>query len=303
VNLRFLETFIWVAKLRSFSLTATKLNTTQANVSARISSLERDLGVRLLDRNGREVSLTAQGKYALDSAEELVRVATEFKQNISRQESIRGNIRIGITDTIALSILPSIIDCLHTCYPTVTVELTADTSLNLSKKLLGNQIEVAFMMGPVIGSNIINKELITLACVWVASPSLSLPEGPIDVLSLANYPILSFPPDSIPYEYMRSYFRRDIFKKIAISTSNSVTTILSLAAHSMGIAALPAVLVQKELAAGNLRRINVTQHFPPLLFHTTYIDAPDSMLPPIVANIACDVAAKYCKDQRSEYAW
>ena len=303
MNLRFLETFIWVAKLRSFSLAATKLNTTQANVSARISSLERDLGVRLFERNGREVSLTAQGKYALDSADELVRVATEFQKKVSGQEAIRGNVRIGITDTIALSILPLLIERLRTSYPNVTVELTADTSLNLSKKLLDNQIEMGFLMGPVLGCGIVNKELINLASVWVASPDFELPEGQIDVAALTKFPILSFPSDSKPYESMRGYFRRDIFKGIAISTSNSVTTILSLVTNGMGIAALPAVLVQEQLAAKKLRSIDVVQHFPPLLFHVSYFDAPELMLPPIIANMACEVAAKYCKGQNSHYAW
>ena len=43
MNLRFLETFVWVARLKSFRLTAEKLFTTQASVSSRIAALEADL--------------------------------------------------------------------------------------------------------------------------------------------------------------------------------------------------------------------------------------------------------------------
>lgn len=53
MNLRFLETFVWVARLKSFRLTAEKLFTTQASVSSRIAALEADLGVRLLLRDSR----------------------------------------------------------------------------------------------------------------------------------------------------------------------------------------------------------------------------------------------------------
>lgn len=53
MNLRFLETFVWVARLKSFRLTAEKLFTTQASVSSRIAALEADLGVKLLLRDSR----------------------------------------------------------------------------------------------------------------------------------------------------------------------------------------------------------------------------------------------------------
>src|SRR4051794_36876028 len=82
LNLRFLETFVWVAKLKSFSLAAEKLHTTQAAVSHRIASLERELGVRLLERNVRDVSLTPHGVDAFVRAERLVQLAAEFKHRL-----------------------------------------------------------------------------------------------------------------------------------------------------------------------------------------------------------------------------
>jgi len=51
VNLKFLETFIWVAKLHSFSLAADKLHSTQAAISSRISVLEQELGSKLFKRD------------------------------------------------------------------------------------------------------------------------------------------------------------------------------------------------------------------------------------------------------------
>jgi DNA-binding transcriptional LysR family regulator len=53
LNLRFIETFVWVARLRSFTAAAEKLYTTQAAISARIATLEEDLGVKLFERETR----------------------------------------------------------------------------------------------------------------------------------------------------------------------------------------------------------------------------------------------------------
>jgi DNA-binding transcriptional LysR family regulator len=58
VDFKMLETFVWVANLRSFRGAAEKLNTTQPAISMRIAQLEEDLGVRLLERDRRLVSPT-----------------------------------------------------------------------------------------------------------------------------------------------------------------------------------------------------------------------------------------------------
>ena len=75
MNLRFLETFVWVARLKSFRLTAEKLFTTQASVSSRIAALEADLGVKLLLRDSRGVSLTPEGGKVLEYAERMLETA------------------------------------------------------------------------------------------------------------------------------------------------------------------------------------------------------------------------------------
>ena len=64
MNLRFIETFVLLAELRNFRMTAERLHTTQAAVSS-IASLEQEFGVRLFDRNQREVMLTSDGAKAL----------------------------------------------------------------------------------------------------------------------------------------------------------------------------------------------------------------------------------------------
>src|SRR5258707_1875315 len=77
MNLRFLETFVLLAELRNFRLTAERLYTTQAAVSSRIATLEQEFGVRLFDRGVREVTLTADGAKALVHAERMLRLMRE----------------------------------------------------------------------------------------------------------------------------------------------------------------------------------------------------------------------------------
>src|SRR5256885_944731 len=86
MNLRFLETFVLLAELRNFRLTAERLYTTQAAVSSRIATLEQEFGVRLFDRGVREVTLTADGAKALVHAERMLRLMREMREDMLRSE-------------------------------------------------------------------------------------------------------------------------------------------------------------------------------------------------------------------------
>ena len=61
-NLKQIEAFVWVADLQSFRRAAERLNTTQPNISARISSLEEALGTALMTRDAGSVRLTGKGQ-------------------------------------------------------------------------------------------------------------------------------------------------------------------------------------------------------------------------------------------------
>ena len=98
MNMRFVETFVWLAKLRNFRLTAEKLHNTQAAVSSRIATLEQELGVRLFDRGDREVTLTLEGGKALVYAERLVRTMHEMLGSLKDRALYTGVIRIGVID-------------------------------------------------------------------------------------------------------------------------------------------------------------------------------------------------------------
>lgn len=304
MNLRFLETFVWVARLKSFSLTAEKLHSTQAAVSHRIATLEKELGVRLFERDTREVRLTPQGVDALDYAERIVRLAAEFRQRLSDPKALRGTVRIGVIGSITYSWLPALIDRVSHAYPAVELQLDADTSIDVAAHLQESTIDLGLLMGPVEAPGITNLELCTYACVWVASPKLDIPEGPLEIAALAHFPILSFPRGSKPYQAMVSYFQRpdpDI-DEVRLHTA-SLSTLIRMAIDGIGIAAIPMAIIEGEIARGALRVLDVRQPFPPLSLHAAYPETETRPLPALIANMARDVAAEYCRRKGPTVAW
>jgi DNA-binding transcriptional LysR family regulator len=303
MNLTFLETFIWVAKLKSFTLAADRMHATQAAVSSRIASLERELGVKLFDREPREVRLTADGHFALERAERLVKQAQEFISEIAGEERLRGTVRIGVIDTISHSWLIDLIKRSNMLYPQINLELTADTSLRLTDGLIANELDVALMMGPLLRQDIVNVDLCTYSCRWVASPELNLHGRQLDVDDLAHFPIISFPKGAQPYEALRSYFHRQLETDTVLYATNSLATIIRMACDGIGVAALPSVVTWRERGRGELAELDVRQTFPPLSFHAVHVNSPNMMLPAAIANLAREVARDFCDRTDPSLAW
>jgi DNA-binding transcriptional LysR family regulator len=295
LNLKFLETFVWVARLRSFSLAAEKLCTTQAAVSNRIATLERDLGVRLFERDLRNVSLTPHGLRALPQAEAIVRMVGEFERAIGDASTLRGTVMIGAIDSIVYAWLPRLIERVKEAYPNVTIDLTVDTSINLARQIQDGQIDLGLIMGPVVAPHIRNIELCSFDCLWIAAPMLVLKPGRLRIADLSDYPVFAYSKGSQPHQaVLRAIEAADVDAgAVRVFNSNSLATITRLIRDGVGVAVLPQVVVQEYLEKGELRILDVDARLPPLHFHVAFADNPGNALPALIADMAVEVAAAF----------
>ena len=104
-----LETFLWVVTLGSFRGAAQKLNTTQPAISQRIAQLEREMGVKLLQRDRRAALPTPSGRQMMVYAEKLIGLRSEMLASIGDRSAMRGVLRLGVAETIVHTWLPQLI--------------------------------------------------------------------------------------------------------------------------------------------------------------------------------------------------
>jgi DNA-binding transcriptional LysR family regulator len=298
LNLKFLETFVWVARLRSFSLAAEKLCTTQAAVSNRIATLERDIGVRLFERDLRNVSLTPHGQRALPQAEAIVRMVGEFERTIGNANNLRGTVAIGANDSIVYAWLPRLIERVKETYPQVTIDLNVDTSINVARQIQDGQIDLGLIMGPVVAPHIRNIELCAFDCLWIASPKLALKTGRLCLADLVEYPIFAYSKGSQPHQaVLRAIEAAGLdHGAMRIFNSNSLATITRLIRDGVGVAVLPQVVVQEFLKNGELRVLDIDARLPALHFHVVFADNPGNTLPALIADMAVEIAAAFTLD-------
>ncbi len=122
ITLRQLRTFLSVAKARRFRLAAEQLHLTQPAVSRHVADLETQLGVRLLDRNTREVTLTEAGERLRGALERVLdELDAVLAQTRSESEGLRGTVRVAAGATPSAELMPR---CIARCaqdYPDLTL--------------------------------------------------------------------------------------------------------------------------------------------------------------------------------------
>jgi DNA-binding transcriptional LysR family regulator len=292
MNIRFLETFLWVARLRSFSAAAERLNTTQAAISSRIATLERDLGARLFDRDPRSVRLSPEGEKALARAETIVRMTHELREQIGDGHGLRGTITIGTIDTVVYTWLPHLLERLKARYPGVSLDLAVDTSIAVARQLQERHLDLALIVGPVHGSDLINIEIMRLDYGWFAAPKLDLPDRPCELSDVLAFPLIGYSKGSQPYHAtMRMLTQAGIdIESVRIFNTNSLATIIRLAVSGAGIAMVPKAVVHEQVARRELVEVSVKINVGPMPIHAVYAERPDNPLPAAVAAMAAEIA-------------
>lgn len=297
MNTRFLETFLWVARLRSFSAAADRLNTTQAAISNRIATLERDLGMRLFLRDTHAVHLTEDGEQALKTAEKIIQLTHQLRDQGGSGQSLKGTISIGTIDSIVYSWLSDLVAKVHSRYPFVSLDLEVDTSLAISRRLVDRQIDLAIVVGPVYGADLITLELGSLASGWFASPRLALGGRQLELAEVLSFPIFGYSKGSHPYHTMIGQLEGagiDV-DTVRIFNTNSIATNIRLAIDGIGVAVMPKVAAKDYVTRGELVEISVNLEMPLLLFHAAYLKRVDNPLPYAIAAMAREAAIDFKK--------
>ncbi len=144
LDLRRLEVFRSVATRRSFSAAALELSYTQSSVSESVSTLERELGVTLLDRTSRPVELTPAGAVVLAHAEELLGQAAAVQADLAALTSGEaGQLRLTGFYTAWSTFLPDAVAAFSRAHPGVHLGLDQDDPPAALRRLRAGEIDLA----------------------------------------------------------------------------------------------------------------------------------------------------------------
>lgn len=283
-----LRTFLWVARLGGFRKASDRLHLSQPAVSTRISNLEDELEAKLFERGPGDLVLTKKGQQLLGYAEQMLFVEEEIKQRVANPAETEGLFRLGASETIAQSWLPSFMQAFSARYPRVNVDLTVDISINLRAALLERRLDLAFLMGPVSEYSVKNIALPQFDLHWYKSSQL----GDVD---LSETPIISYSKQTRPYRELTSELARRIGPKTRVFSSASLSASLKMIAAGIAVGPHPRVLAVHHLAAKEVEEFDPGFVPPPLEFTASFLAEPRSFLVENSAEIAREVAVEWHK--------
>ncbi|MFD2371617.1 LysR family transcriptional regulator [Brevibacillus sp. GCM10020057] len=149
MDFRQIQYFIEVAKREHYTEAAHSLHVAQSALSRHIAILEKELGVPLFIREGRNVKLTNAGKMFLYHAELSLGEMEKAKKKIQEMlDPERGTIRVGFTSSLAANPLPAVISAFRARYPDIGFQLRQGAYLPLIDSVIKGELDIAFL-GPV----------------------------------------------------------------------------------------------------------------------------------------------------------
>lgn len=269
MNTRFLETLVWLTRLRSFSRTAEKLNTTQPAVSNRINKLEELLGVKLYDRSARQFELTPAGRRIIRLAEQIVDLSGELREASISDEAIDAKLRVGVIEIVTMSWLPDLVDMVGESFPKAVLEIGTGTTGQLLQQLRQDEMDLVIIVGPVNEPHTLSIPICNVALEWLAAPGKYDCTREIDVVDLSRMPVVLNGPGSSGYDMLIEYFRGygihnvpSHDRKLVIDCIYSLGTAMQVVRTGLGIMALPVFLFDEDLREGRVACMPVRQHPP-----------------------------------------
>lgn len=200
MELRQLRAFLQVAKSRHFGRAAAELKITQPALTQRIQALEREIGVQLLQRNAREVRLTAAGEVLLPYASSLVHVEDRALRDLADTAAGRaGRLRVGYLLHGDVGTQGKIVSEFRRRYPEVVVETNQASSTSNLRHLLAGAVDLAFI-GPLrVPTDVAVQQAGRRALMLALPQSHPLAQQlRIPVSSLLRVPIILWPAASNP---------------------------------------------------------------------------------------------------------
>lgn len=256
-----LRVFLRVADYEHMTRAALDLALTQPAVSRTINSLEREAGVPLFERQGRRIVLTDAGRTVQAYARRIIALERELEEALAALHDIEaGEVIICASKTTGVYLLPPIIAQFRTLHPHIALQLTIHNSHGVTEQILAWQADIGLVEGDIsaLPPELAVEVITTDELVLVVAPNhrwSSLERVTPEMLETNE--LLLREQGSGTREVIERAFHQQGVQVSPLLTVPENETIKQLVMRGMGAAILPALVVQREVVALDLRRVPI----------------------------------------------
>jgi DNA-binding transcriptional LysR family regulator len=262
MNLDYLRTYVEVTRLGSFSEVAKKLSITQPAVSFQIQKLERDLGVRLLDRGQKAVTMTEAGKRLLRFAQVVERERGSLMRDLDRlREEVTGSIVIGASTIPGEILIPPILGDFKALHPSVGARVEVSDSVTVMSRVLEGAYDVGFCGSAPEGRDLDQFKIAEDEIVLIVFPEHPFaPKGQVSFIELEGEHLILREETSGTQRTLES-----LLAKAGLSTASwspnlvlgTTQAVVSAVEAKVGIAFVSNLAIGKSLALGLVKEVAI----------------------------------------------
>ncbi len=292
MNLKHVEAFYWLCQLGTYQRVADRLNITQPAASARIRALESLIGKPLIDRSRADFALTERGVETLVLAERMLDLKNSMLDGSDGGDH-QARIRIAAVSLTVKTWMPMMLSAICQAFPGAPCDLISASDHQLARYMPTADIDLAFLSNAPPKMQISRLFTVNYEVRWIAHPDLvARCTDPMAVKDLSQFPVVHYPRTS-PLFPLTSELDSDVSS--GQHSSNSLGTLIWMLKQGLGIAAIPAVSVEEELAAGELQVVETVSVPRVLKVRCAYANMARKERVGQFLDIAYDSAQSFCQ--------
>ncbi|MGG4774171.1 LysR substrate-binding domain-containing protein [Paenalcaligenes sp. Me52] len=247
-----LRYFVMLAETLHFGQAAARLHISQPPLSRQLAALEQSIGVKLIERNSRNVTLTVAGERFYQDAKNVLNTLEQAVHNaraVAAGEA--GVLTIGFTMCAAYSVIPRYTRLFSAAWPDVTLQLREVVSNNLLEQVRRGDIDAAVLL-PSEDEQGLNTQTVVAEslCVALASTHALASESSLAITQLQNeaFVVAAESAASSLYAAIVTHCQKNGFNPNIRFEVQLQQTVLSLVAEGVGIALVPASMQKAQVA-------------------------------------------------------
>jgi DNA-binding transcriptional LysR family regulator len=265
-NLRAIYVFVKTVELGSLRAAAKELNISPSVVSYHLSRLETNLGVALLYRSTRKISLTNQGKDLYDSAKDMIGAAEAGLDRISEAASLTiGSLKLTLPAALSRGFIVDGIAKFALLHPNVEISMNF---IDSNEDLISNGIDLAIRVGALKDSGLKSRKIFEMERKLVATAeyinSKPKPHSPKDLQSWDWVRFSSVPASRVFRDKNGRSSKIHFDSRIVVDSADALCQFVK---SGLGLGTPPLFLVEQEIARKRLRVVLPDWRLDPLMIY------------------------------------
>lgn len=253
--------FARVLQHGSFSEAARRTGTPVSTLSRKVSALEHQLGVRLLERTTRAVSPTDSGRECFQYCERIVDALDSAQATLKRRQvEVSGTLRLAAPPSLSDVLVIPLVEGFLLQYPKVAVKvLVTDRHLDLVQ----DEVDISLRVGPQPASSLVFRRLLRYRHILVAAPTYLAGAEVLETPAhLSLHRLLGFTTwfDEPTWALSNGSRTERVPAKLWVGV-NDYAGVIRAAVAGMGVGEVPSIVCQRELSGGDLVPVLVDWRF------------------------------------------